>query len=171
MRAAGPAHGPDRNGQPRRGVADLDDPGDASITGYQILRRDKDLHQTGEFLFHLDDTGRADTSYTDTDVEPSRRYVYLIKGRNAGGLSERSEWFDANTPAAPSDPNNPATGTPAISGVAWVGETLTADTSGIADDDGLTGVSYSYQKIVSDGGADLEVPGATSSTYTLVDID
>ena len=34
-----------------------------------------------------------------------------------------------------------------------------------------TGVSYSYQWIVNDGGADLDVPGATASTYTLVDID
>ena len=33
--------------------------------------------------------------------------------------------------------NNPATGAPAISGTAQVGETLTADTSGITDVDGL----------------------------------
>ena len=41
--------------------------------------------------------------------------------------------------------NNPATGAPAITGTARVGETLTADTSGIADADGLTGASFSYQ--------------------------
>ena len=35
-----------------------------------------------------------------------------------------------------------ATGAVSISGTSRVGETLTADTSGIADDDGLTGVSY-----------------------------
>ena len=32
-------------------------------------------------------------------------------------------------------PNNPATGAPSITGTAQVGETLTADTSGIADAD------------------------------------
>ena len=33
--------------------------------------------------------------------------------------------------------NSPATGDPTISGTAQVGETLTVDTSGIADTDGL----------------------------------
>ena len=41
--------------------------------------------------------------------------------------------------------NNLATGAPTITGTVQVGETLTADTSGIADTDGLTSVSYSYQ--------------------------
>ena len=59
--------------------------------------------------------------------------------------------------------NTPATGEPAISGTARVGETLTADTSGIADEDGLTNVSYSYQW-VSD---DTDIDGATDSSYTL----
>ena len=59
--------------------------------------------------------------------------------------------------------NNPATGEPAISGTPQVGETLTASTSGIADADGLTNVSYSYQWTA--GGSDID--GATGSTYTL----
>ena len=42
-------------------------------------------------------------------------------------------------------PNTAPTGLPTISGTAQVDETLTADTSGIADEDGLTNVSYSYQ--------------------------
>ena len=42
-------------------------------------------------------------------------------------------------------PNTEATGAPAIDGIARVGETLTADTSGIHDDDGLTNVAFSYQ--------------------------
>ena len=44
----------------------------------------------------------------------------------------------AGPPAAPV--NSPATGRPAISGTAQVGETLTADTSDIGDADGLTNV-------------------------------
>ena len=43
-----------------------------------------------------------------------------------------------------------ATGTPTISGTAQAGETLTADTSGIADDDGLESVSFSYQWLADD---------------------
>ena len=65
-------------------------------------------------------------------------------------------------------PNSPATGAPTISGTAQVGETLTADTSPIADEDGLENVSYSYQWIRSDNGADTDIAGETDSTYTLV---
>ena len=46
-------------------------------------------------------------------------------------------------------------------------ETLTADTSGIADADGLDSVSYSYQWLAEDA----EISGATDSTYTLADAD
>ena len=64
--------------------------------------------------------------------------------------------------------NSPATGAPTISGTAQMGETLTADTSPIADEDGLENVSYSYQWIRSDNGADTDISGETDSTYTLV---
>ena len=59
--------------------------------------------------------------------------------------------------------NNLATGAPTISGTAQVGQTLTASTSSIADTDGLTNVSYSYQWLADD----TDIDGATSSTYTL----
>ena len=67
--------------------------------------------------------------------------------------------------------NSPATGAPTISGTTQVEDTLTADTSGIADADGLTNVSYSYQWVRNDGTNDSDIAGATSSTYTLVDAD
>ena len=59
--------------------------------------------------------------------------------------------------------NTPATGAPTISGTAQVGQTLTADTSGISDADGLDNVSYSYQWLADA----TEIDGATGSTYTL----
>ena len=55
----------------------------------------------------------------------------------------------------------------AFSGTVQVGETLTADTSGIADADGLTNVSYSYQWIRNDGSSDTDIQDATDSTYSL----
>ncbi len=58
--------------------------------------------------------------------------------------------------------NNPATGV-AIDGPAQVGMTLTADTSGIEDADGLTGATFEYQWF--SGGT--EIPGETGSTYTV----
>ena len=62
--------------------------------------------------------------------------------------------------------NSPATGAPTIGGTPQVDETLTADTSNIADQDGLTNVSYSYQWMA--GGSDID--GATGSSYTLKDV-
>ena len=67
--------------------------------------------------------------------------------------------------------NTAATGLPTISGTPQVGETLTADTSGIDDEDGLTNVSYRYQWVRSDNSADTEIAGETDSTYTLVFAD
>ena len=66
--------------------------------------------------------------------------------------------------AAPPTPNSPATGAPTINGTAQVGETLTANTSGIADADGLGNVQYEYQWLADD--AEIS-GGATNATYTL----
>ena len=60
-------------------------------------------------------------------------------------------------------PNTAPTGLPTISGTPQVDQTLTADTSPIDDEDGLTNVSYRYQWIA--GGSDID--GATGSSYTL----
>ena len=67
--------------------------------------------------------------------------------------------------------NSPATGLPTIIGTAQAGETLTADVSSIADSDGLTNVSYSYQWVSNDGTTDTDIQDATDSTYTLTDDD
>ena len=64
-------------------------------------------------------------------------------------------------------PNSPATGAPSITGTVQVGETLTADTSGIADEDRLDNVTFSYQWMADDA----NIQGATDRTYTLADRD
>ena len=78
-----------------------DDPNDDTITGYVILRRDKDIHEEGTFETVESDTGSAGTTYTDDTVEAEKQYVYRIKAINADGLSEISSWVRAHTPAAP----------------------------------------------------------------------
>ena len=55
--------------------------------------------------------------------------------------------------------------------MAQVGETLTVDTSGIDDADGLNNVTYSYQWVADDGGTEADIPDATDASYTLVDDD
>ena len=52
-----------------------------------------------------------------------------------------------------------------------MGEPLTADRSGIADADGLSGTTFSYQWVANDGFSDAAIACATDSTYTLVAAD
>ncbi len=54
-----------------------------------------------------------------------------------------------------------------IAGRAQVGHTLTANTAGITDPDGLTAPGYTYQWLADDAA----IAGATASTYTLVAAD
>ena len=147
------------------------DPGDSSITGYQVLRRNVEIH--GERVFEVieDDTGTAATSYEDTTVAPETTYRYRVKARNAHGLSGWSKVARVATPAAPLPANEAPTGLPTVTGTVRVGETLTADTSGISDSNGLTNVSYAYQWIRDDGNSEAVIPGATGQTYTLTDDD
>ena len=65
--------------------------------------------------------------------------------------------------------NREPEGEVAITGTAEVGQTLTADASGVTDADGLG--TFSYQWLRSDGVDDTEISGATDTTYTLTDAD
>ncbi len=147
------------------------DPGDSSITGYQVLRRTPAIHARHEFETIEDDTANSGTSYTDTSVAAETRYIYRVKARNAHGLSSWSKVAKATTLADPTPADETPTGLPTITGTEQVGETLSADTSGISDANGLTGVSYAYQWIRNDGSSDSNISGATGQTYTLTDDD
>ena len=68
-------------------------PGDDSIDGYVILRRNRDTDAEGQFTELVNDTGTADTSYTDGNVAAETPYTYRIKAINAAGTSERSRWL------------------------------------------------------------------------------
>ena len=150
-----------------------DDPGDDSITGYVILRRNRDDDPKGYFDELVENTGTAATTYTDNMVAANTNYTYRIKAINEHGVSQRSRWCHIATPAAPEpetppEPdNNPATGEPTISGTAQVGETLTADTKGIADQNGTENATFSYQWLADS----TQIAGATNANYTLVAAD
>ena len=66
--------------------------------------------------------------------------------------------------------NSPAVGKPGITGAVRVGEVLTVDVSGIADSDGVPSL-FSYQWVRVDGGDEVDISGATGSTYQLVSVD
>ncbi|WP_420636883.1 Calx-beta domain-containing protein [Candidatus Palauibacter sp.] len=67
--------------------------------------------------------------------------------------------------------NHPATGLPAISGTARVGDTLTASVEEIEDEDGLENATFAYQWLSNDGVADTDIAGATDSIYTPIPAD
>ncbi len=148
-------------------VLTWDDPDDDSITGYVILRRVRVDDQGGDFRVLVANTGSAATTYTDDEVAASTTYTYRIKAINGHGVSERSAWFHFDTSPAPEPVNSPVTGAPTISGTAQVGETLTANTSGIADADGLDNATFAHQWLADDS----EIEGATNAAYTLGDAD
>ena len=279
-----------------------DDPGDSSITGYQVLRRNPAVDAKGVFHTVVDDTGSSGTSYVDTTVAAETRYFYRVLARNAAGLSSRSGLFRADVPSPDPDatragatdlgditsqdtwtfradsvdgtsdlvdyysftltapkevglglrrqdadgdlyledgdgtvlyrgegagsasesitetvssgtyyvrveaqesgsneyrlryrvsaaaqgqqepdgeeeptptpePNSAATGLPDITGIVRVEETLTTDSSGISDANGLTNVVFTHQWVRSVDGTDTDISGATSASYTLGDAD
>ena len=120
--------------------------------GYAWIRTDGGTDTTIE--------GANSSSYTLTDTDEGKNIKVQL-----GFWTTRSEFL--HLISAPTEvvakPNSPATGAPTISGTAQVDQTLTADTSGITDADGLTNVSYEYQWIA--GGTDID--GATGSSHTL----
>ena len=76
------------------------------------------------------------------------------------------------TAAVEDDDDSPATGTVTVTGTATEGETLTADTSGLTDEDGLDNAAYVYQWVrTPSGGSDADISGATSQTYAPVFAD
>ncbi len=73
------------------------DPGDDTITGYQVLRGP----DADNLAALADDTGDANASYTDSNVAAETTYVYAVKARNADGLGPQSNPVSVTTPAAP----------------------------------------------------------------------
>ena len=136
---------------------------------YQIQRHRPELGETEPLVYVEFTEAYGVTTYTDTEVEAGVLYVYRVTTIDfLGDAGEASSPAQIRMPATSQQAaNSPATGAPTISGTAQVGETLTADTSGIADDDGLDNASFSYQW-QADG---ADIPGATDSTYTLADAD
>ena len=99
----------------------------------------------------------ADAALADHQVTAPTEGEILVAATvtAADGTVRRYRVVVAPTAA---ESNTAPTGAPTISGTPQVGETLTADTSAIADRDGLANVSYSYQWIRSDGNNDTDIP-------------
>ena len=130
-------------------------------TGYDIQWSTD--NETWQAVSPPDDGG--DTIYSHTGLTPDTTYYYRVRYLTGGSPGDWSHPVAATT--APVPENNPATGAPTITGAPRVGGTLTADTSGIADADGLDAAVFAYQW--SADGSDIT--GATESEYTLTDAE
>ena len=142
------------------GITDADGLTDVSYT-YQWIANDGTTD--------TDISGQTGSTYTLVSADVGKTIKVRVTFTDDRGHEENL--VSAATTAVQPRPNSPATGAPTISGTAQVGETLTADVSGITDADGLTSVSYTYQWIANDGTTDTDISGQTGSTYTLVSAD
>ena len=132
------------------GIAD-EDGLDNAVFSYQWQADDADI------------AGASGSTYTLADADEGKTVTVSVSFADDAGNAEALT-SDA-TDAVEGKLNTPATGAPTISGTALVGETLTADTSGIADEDRLDNASFTYQW-QADGS---DISGATGDTYTLAD--
>ena len=135
-----------------------------SVTGGQVVKANRLVHgENMRWQVHVTPDGSDAVTVTlppTTDCE-AEGAICTEDGRM---LSNRLE---VTIPQQ----NTAATGAPTITGTVRVGETLSADTAGIADADGIANDTFSYQWIANDGAADADISGATGSSYTLVDAD
>ena len=140
--------------------------GGSAVTGYKVQWKEaEDSWDTAADVSEATETG---TTYTITSLTGGVEYAVRVMATNDVGDGPASTEAKGTPPGGVSEqvvePENSApTGLPGIGGTPQVDQTLTADTSSITDEDGLTNVSYSYQWIA--GGTDIG--GATGSTYTL----
>ena len=136
------------------GIADSDGISNADFA-YQWLADDTEI------------TGATGSTYTLADADEGKAIRVRVSFTDDAGNEETLTSAATEDVAAAPQANNPSTGAPTIGGTVQVGETLTADTSGIADADGLTSVTYSYQWLADD----TAIQGATGSSYTLAEAD
>ena len=100
------------------------DPGDDSITGYQVLRGP----DADNLAVLADDTESAGTSHTDDTVEAQTTYVYAVRARNAHGLGPQSDPVTVTTSTAPEE-DEPPTSARAIADAEFTLDGQDLDTS------------------------------------------
>ena len=88
-------------------------------------------------------SGATESGYTLVDADVGKTIKVTVSFTDDAGNDETLT--STATAAVGAAPNSPATGAPAITGAAQVGEMLTADTSAISDTDGLDNAMFTYQ--------------------------
>ena len=112
--------------------------------------------------------GETGATYTPTADDVGKYLKVRVVFDDDGG---NKEYPRTSRQVGPVVSNSPATGAPSISGTVQAGELLSADTSAVADPNGVTNVAYSYQWLRSDGNSDTEITGAVGPQYIPSDAD
>ena len=133
-------------------------------TGPPIDNYDLQYQKTTESNWTNGPQNRTGTSAAIGSLDAGTAYRVQVRATNVEG---DGGWSPAGTGTTTATGNTAATGNPEISGTAQVGMTLEAAPGNIDDADGLTAVSYSYRW----RRAEVDIPGATSSNYTLTSAD
>ncbi|WP_316860906.1 hypothetical protein [uncultured Cohaesibacter sp.] len=107
-------------------------------------------------------SGATGSTYTLTNDDVGAAITVGVSYTDANGTAES---LTSDATAAVTNVNDDPTGSVTISGTATEDQTLSADTSTIADADGLGAFSYQWYR---DG---VAISGATGSTYTLTNDD
>ena len=153
--------------------------GAPTITG--TVRVGETLTSTTTDISDSDGLNKATFTYQwladDTDITDATGSTYALVAADEGKTVKvrlsftddagNDESLTSAPTAAVTASNTPATGEPTITGTAQVGETLTANTTGIADSDGLINATFTYQWLADD----TDITDATGSTYTLAAAD
>ncbi len=172
---------------PSSPVANVNDPptGNATITG--TIQEDQpltvntsglqDADGLGTFSYQWQQStdgvnwtaisGATNASFTPGDAQVGNYLRTQISYVDGYGTSESV--FSTPTGTTVTNVNDPPTGGVAVTGTVQEDQTLTADTSGLADADGLGTFSYQWQ-YTTDGTTWNNITGATNVTFVPGDV-
>ena len=122
---------------------------------------------TSPHLFRASQTG---THYVTVAREPDISTIYASDATYKFLVQDLGTLKVEELPTSQGQrANSPATGGPGIIGTPRAGETLTATTEDIEDEDGLTGAVFAYQWVRRDPArrTDADIGRATGSTYAV----
>ena len=106
--------------------------------------------------------GATNTTYTLVQADVGSTITVTASYTDDGGTAES---VTSSATSSVANVNDPPGGAVTISGTVTEDQTLTADASGVTDEDGLGAFSYQWKR------GDDTIVGATASTYTLVQAD
>ena len=112
---------------------------------------------------------------TPTPITNGLSVAWTAPAGSTGTTAYNAVSYDVQVPDLSAEDaagaNSPASGRPTISGKAQAGHTLTADTSDIADKDGLENATLTYQWLVIRGATEVDIAGAIETEYTVTGDD